>query len=137
MRFRARHVAAGVAGVVAMATFAGPASATHPNDRGGMLGVGAVAAGTDRVSIRPDDRGIARGPGSLTVTSRSEAVRPDDRGGARGPGAASVPATAPAAAIDVDGFPWTTVSMAAVVLALVGVLGAALVLNGRYHRRPA
>jgi hypothetical protein len=139
MRIRTRHLAVGLTCVVAMATFAGPGWAVRPNDEAGMLGVGAIAAGTEQESIRPDDRGTARGPGSLVSTSRiGGAVRPDDRAEARGPGAVvATPTILSAPTADEDGFPWAEVSTGATLFLLLGLVGSALVLNGRFHRRPA
>jgi hypothetical protein len=120
-----------------MATFAGPGWAIHPNDEAGMLGVGAIAAASDRGAIRPDDRGTARGPGSLSIgVQTGTAVSPDDRGGAKGPGAvsSSSPVTLSAPAADGDGFPWTTASTGALLLALAGLLGTAFLVSGRHHR---
>jgi len=52
---------------------------THPNDRGGMLGVGAV----DRALVSPPDA-FER---AVAIRLAAAPARPDDRAGARGPGA--------------------------------------------------
>jgi hypothetical protein len=129
--------------VLASATLAGPGWAARPDDRAGMLGVGAISAETEK-SLRPDDRGTARGPGYISIvaleyraTQASEATRPDDRDGVRGPGAVATPTTISAPTADDDGFPWAEVGMGAALIAFTGLLGTALVINGRYHRRPA
>jgi hypothetical protein len=59
--------------LVGAALAAGSAQAQRPDDRAGMLGVGAVStsmAAQSPVSTvtRPDDRGSARGPGTLSST---------------------------------------------------------------------
>jgi hypothetical protein len=140
---RTRRIAATIAlGLVATALFSSVAQAARPDDRAGMLGIGAIAVGSERESIRPDDRGTARGPGSLEILVRNgPAVRPDDRAGARGPGVLSGPATVSVGSAPSsygESFAWAEFSMgAAVIVFLAGLLGTALVLNGRYHRRPA
>jgi hypothetical protein len=126
-----------VLGLVTAALLAGPAQATRPDDRAGMRGVGAISADTSQPSVRPDDRGSLRGPGALAHGARAQApVRPDDRAGWRGPGATDVVPAASKVTVDDRGFPWTDAALGVGLLALLGLFGAALVLNGRYERRP-
>ena len=95
------------------------ALAERPDDRGGMLGVGAAVITSS--STRPDDRVGPRGPGS--VGSPQTAVRPDDLAGTRGPG--SIPTVGIAASSSGDGFDWADAGVGA-----VGAVGLALVLLG-------
>ena len=67
--------------LVGAALAAGAAQAERPDDRTGMLGVGAVSTDAAETAhsavVRPDDRGAARGPGTisspplLTATGRT------------------------------------------------------------------
>lgn len=94
------------------------ALAQRPDDRAGMLGVGAAVVSS---STRPDDRAGVRGPGS--VGSLRSAVRPDDLAGTRGPG--SIPAVLVASSSSGDGFDWSDAGVGA-----VGAVGLALLLLG-------
>jgi hypothetical protein len=137
-----RSVACLAIAVFAAATLVGPAWSIRPDDRAGLLGVGAISSDTSDGPVRPDDRGTARGPGPLSAESRaaaavsSAAIRPDDRAGVRLPGPGSVVAQAPLAGSPDYGFRWMEAGIGAAFLALVGLVGAALVWNVRYHRRP-
>lgn len=95
------------------------ALAQRPDDRAGMLGVGATAVTSG--SARPDDRAGARGPGALVVSQSG--VRPDDLAGIRGPG--SIPAVFVASGSSRDGFDWSDAGVGA-----AGALGLALLLLG-------
>ena len=67
--------------LVGAALAAGAAQAERPDDRTGMLGVGAVSTDAAETAhsavVRPDDRGAGRGPGTiaspplLTATGRT------------------------------------------------------------------
>ena len=104
------------------------ALAQRPDDRSGMLGVGAASAPVS--TTRPDDRPGARGPGALASSIRSS-TRPDDRAGLRGPGAISVAVVAPAT----DGFDWADAGVGAVgTFALALLLFGALILTLRTRR---
>ena len=95
------------------------ALAARPDDRGGMLGVGAAAVTSG--STHPDDRADARGPGA--VDRLQSAVRPDDLAGTRGPG--SIPTVFVASSSSRDGFDWDDAGVGA-----VGAFGVALLLLG-------
>jgi len=103
--------------LAAFALLVPDALAERPDDRGGLLGVGAASATTS--ATRPDDRGEARGPGGLTPEL---SVRPDDRADLRGPGAIPLETVTPSTP---DGFDWTDASVGA-----VGAFGLALILFG-------
>ena len=96
------------------------ALAQRPDDRGGMLGVGAAAATIS--ATRPDDRAEGRGPGAL-ARDTSVSTRPDDRAGLRGPGSVPIAVVTSSA----DGFDWTDASVGA-----VGAFGLALILFGMF-----
>jgi hypothetical protein len=78
---RTRIILAISLALVGAALAAGAAQAERPDDRVGMLGVGAVSIETAKTAhstvLRPDDRGAARGPGTisspplLTATGRT------------------------------------------------------------------
>jgi hypothetical protein len=92
--------------------------ATHPNDRAGMLGVGAV----DRALVAPD--AVSR---AVAIRLATVPTRPDDRAGARGPGLdASSVAIAPRESGTVA-FAWQDATIGAgvmlVALMLVAVVG--------------
>ena len=125
--------------VLALATamvFAGTGQATRPDDRSGMLGVGAVIAQAPTASVRPDDRAGLRGPGGLAHEAATVgAIRPDDRAGMRGPGPALVvPATSPATG-DSGSFPWAGAALGTGFVLLLGLFAVVLVLNGRFEKR--
>jgi hypothetical protein len=165
MRLTTRQLAGALTFVIlATATLAGPAWAVRPDDRAGMLGVGAINNQT-RAVARPDDRAGARGPGLVSITALEYRAgqatvpsRPDDRDGTRGPGAAGGSAkpwlvsitalehlasqasseTSPVVGTGSgDSFPWPGIGVGAALIALAGLLGTALVINARSHRRPA
>ena len=104
--------------LAAFALLVPTALAQRPDDRAGMLGVGAAAATTS--VTRPDDRAESRGPGAL-APQLGTATRPDDRGGLRGPGAVPIGVMTPAT----DGFDWVDAGVGA-----VGAFGLALILFG-------
>lgn len=110
------------------------ALAERPDDRGGMLGVGAAAIASG--STRPDDRAGTRGPGS--VGGSQTAVRPDDLAGVRGPG--SIPTVFVASSSSRDGFDWDDAGVGAVGafgIALLLLGGLQLAARGRRHHAAA
>jgi hypothetical protein len=135
MKTHQRLIGAFVLSLVAAVVVVGSAQAQHPNDRGGMLGVGGIAAeGAADHAVIPNDRAGMLGVGGIEREAlQSAAVRPDDRGGLRGPGA--VATAEPIAAVIEDGFQWRDAAFgaaAAVGIALLGIVGA---LTLRQHRR--
>jgi hypothetical protein len=118
----------------------GAIASTRPDDRAGLIGVGAAQAAQpipdvlDRAvarnsSAQPDavDRAVLRS----TVQNR----RPDDRADARGPGAFTVsPAAAPSSN---DGFAWSDAFLGAGAMLGIVLLGAAGALVIRHRERVA
>ena len=130
------HVVSSLLVVFAAAIFVGPALGTRPDDRAGMLGVGAVSAQQIDVVARPDDRGSARGPGSVRV--EATATRPDDRAGPRGPGLAGTGTSTTTSGADKSWFDVGSAALGAGFVAFLGLAGALLVAYGRgFERRPA
>jgi hypothetical protein len=119
------------AGLVVAGIVAAGAQADRPDDRAGMLGVGAASSVVvvpdvfERAAmrairdgaVRPDDRPGLRGIGGITsapavpdaferaVLRHETSVRPDDLGGLRGPGSlvTELPSTTSAST---NGFEW-------------------------------
>ena len=125
--------------LVGAALAAGSAQAERPDDRAGMLGVGAaLAAGP--AQARPDDREGMLGVGAATAafaaqSAVSTVTRPDDRGWARGPGtiASAHPVTTTGNAV--GELEWRNASLgAAAMLAMVLLAGGiAHALRDRRH----
>ena len=127
-------------GIVAAVLVGGAQAAERPDDRAGMIGVGAaqvVEAPPDaferavlrHVSTAPPDafeRAFAR---QATV-----AARPDDRAGARGPGAVA-PTLAPSTDVVEPGFGWNDAFLGAAGILGVLLLGAAATLAVRHRGR--
>jgi hypothetical protein len=125
--------------LTATALLAGAAQAAErPDDRGGMIGVGAAQVG----SAAPDafERAVLRNAAAKQVPdaferavqreSQTVAVRPDDRAGARGPGI--VPTALPTVtASSSEGFSWDDAFMGAAAMLGVVLLGAAATLTLR------
>jgi hypothetical protein len=135
MKTHQRLIGAFVLSLVTAVVIVGTAQAQHPNDRGGMLGVGGIAAeGVADHAVIPNDRAGMLGVGGIDrETLQTASVRPDDRGGLRGPGAVAT-AQHIAAVID-DGFQWRDAAFGAAAafgIALLGIVGA---LTLRQHRR--
>lgn len=119
--------------VGAAASFAAPALAERPDDRAGMLGVGAIAdQGAQTASPDWFERA------ATVAIEQQTAVRPDDRAGARGPGAiGSEPVSSPTTSGS-DGFEWMAAGLGAGFVVALGVLGALLVASmRRFERHPA
>jgi hypothetical protein len=93
-------------------------SPSRPDDRAESRGPGALTS-TQATTGHPDNRAESRGPGS--IVAQSGAARPDDRSGVRGPGAVTSVAARPSS----SGF-----ESAGALIAVVGGLGAALLLTG-------
>jgi hypothetical protein len=134
MKAHQRLIGALVLSFATTVVMVGPAHAQHPNDRGGLLGIGGAAKGVDGRAAIPNDRAGMLGIGGIErQTLQLASVRPDDRGSLRGPGAV---ATAPTvAAIADDGFQWRDAGFeaaAAFGIVLLGLVGA---LTLRQHRR--
>ena len=113
---------------VALATaaaFVGGAQADRPNDRAGMLGVGATGAQTPIAAPDVFERAVIRHQAPL---------RPDDRGGLHGSGLALAGSLPVASGVTGDGFDWGDATFgAASALGLV-LLGVAAVLTIRRRR---
>lgn len=132
---RARHMALTlVLGLATAALLAGPASAVRPDDKAGMLGVGAVTTQAPATPVRPDDRAGSRGPGSVLQppTAPSTWI---DRQELRTPGR-SVETSQSSSIAAGDGFQWGDAAVGGGVFLLLGSLVVALILNGRLERRP-
>jgi hypothetical protein len=129
-----RFIGALVLSLATTVVMVGPAQAQHPNDRGGMLGIGGAADGADGRAVIPNDRAGKLGIGGIeSQTLQLASVRPDDRGSLRGPGAVATASTVTAVAD--DGFQWRDAGFeaaAAFGIALLGIVGA---LTLRQHRR--
>lgn len=122
-----------VSAVAVALVAASGAQADRPDDRGGPLGVGAVAPGLGATSATAPDlieRAVARGSDASAGPS---SVRPDDRGGARPiPISTSTPLIA---AVPVDGFRWGDAAIGAAFASAVLLLAGALALTIRQRRR--
>jgi hypothetical protein len=113
--------------VAAAVTLAPAALADRPDDRGGLLGVGAVQRTS--TATRPDDRAEVRGP-ALAIVMRETAPRPDDRPGIRGPGPAPIVVGTQAP----SGFDWSAAGIGALGafgISLLVFAGAQLVVRER------
>ena len=143
MKARAHQIVAvlgtALAGAVLLAGAA--QAAERPDDRGGMIGVGAAEV----VPAPPDafERAVLRSAAANPVPdvferavlreSRVAAVRPDDRAGARGPG--SVPTALPTVeTTSDDGFRWDDAFLGAAVMSGIVLLGAAATTLTIRHR---
>ena len=134
MKAHQRLIGALVLSLATTVVMVGPAQAQHPNDRSGMLGIGAATDGGGRAVV-PNDRAGMLGIGGIErQTVQLASVRPDDRGSLRGPGAVATASTS--AAVADDGFQWRDAGFeaaaAAFGIALLGIVGA---LTLRQHRR--
>jgi hypothetical protein len=98
--------------LVGAALTAGAAQAERPDDRGGMLGVGAVTASAG--ATRPDDRAEARGPGVYF----------------------SVPPL-PTGAVSTGEFDWRDASAGAGGMLFIILCGAGIAVSIRHRGRPA
>ena len=123
------------------ALFAGGVQAAdRPDDRGGLIGVGAtqVVPATPDVFERAFLRSAAANPvpdvfeRAVLRGSRGVALRPDDRAGARGPGmvATALPTVAASAG---EGFRWNDAFLGAAAMLGVVLFGAAATLTIRHR----
>jgi hypothetical protein len=125
----AKALGAMAGALIGAAIWTGTALAERPDDRAGMLGVGAVTSTTEAAEAPiPDafERAIAR-------ATTDAPTRPDDRGEARGPGVLSVLPIATDAAV--DDFQWSDASVGAAAALLTVACGAGLVAVRRDRRR--
>lgn len=115
--------------LIGAALAASPALAERPDDRGGMLGVGAAGAGAATPTAVPDvfERAVAR---SVTVPAR-----PDDRGDARGPGAYFSAPPLPGSAVSADGFAWDDASVGAGAVLAALLLAGGVAVSARHRGR--
>ncbi len=94
-------------------------TSTRPNDRAGMLGVGAV----NRVRVSPPDA-VER---AVAIRLAAEPARPDDRAAARGPGVIAPSALAARLESGTTAFAWHDATIGAgatfVALMLVALVG--------------
>jgi hypothetical protein len=130
-----RELVMSAVGLIAATLVASTAAAgVRPDDRGGLLGVGATSAAAT-VPVRPDDRSGRIGIGAVTdpvddvtpiaVASVNTPVRPDDRTEPRGPGAFFAASVEFAA---LDSFQWDDAALGALAaLGTVLLAGAAAV----------
>ncbi len=134
MKAHQRLIGALVLTLVTTVVMVGPAQAQHPNDRGGMLGIGGIAADGGVRAVLPNDRAGMLGIGGIERQALQLAsVRPDDRGSLRGPGAVATASSV--AAVADDGFQWRDAGFEAAAvfgIVLLGIVGA---LTLRQHRR--
>ena len=108
--------------LVGAALAAGTAQAERPDDRAGMLGVGAASSSVAAPTTVPDvvERAVAR--------ARSTVTRPDDRGAARGPGTISSPPLLTATGRTAGEVEWRDASLGAAAM-----LAAVLLAGGIAH----
>jgi hypothetical protein len=118
--------------LVGAALTAGAAQAGRPDDRGGMLGVGAVSASVVATTAVPDafERAVTR---SIGIPS----TRPDDRGEARGPGVYFSVPPVPTGAISTDDFQWRDASAGAGAVLVLILFGAGIAVSVRHRGRAA
>jgi hypothetical protein len=121
--------------LVAAAIVVGAAQADRPDDRAGMLGVGAASSAVGERPLHPNDRTGMLGVGGVSSVETPVApVRPDDRAGIRGPGL--VPAdSAAVTAISDDGFRWGDAAFGAGAAFGLVLLAAGATATIRYRRR--
>ncbi len=126
-------------GIAAAVLVGGAQAAERPDDRAGMIGVGAAQV----VEAAPDafERAVLRHASTAppdaferaVVRQATVAVRPDDRAGARGPGA-DAPTLSPSADRTEPGFGWSDALLGAGILGVL-LLGAAVTLTIRHRGR--
>ena len=101
----------------------------RPDDRAGLLGVGAASALATKLTAIPDafERAVAR--------STDAVARPDDRGDARGPGVYFTVPPVASAAIAADGFEWGDASAGAGAMLMAILLAAGVAVSLRHRGR--
>lgn len=135
MNYRIGHRTVALAVVVsASAILVAPGLAARPDDKPGMLGVGATSASIETPAAVTYFYANER----ATLVDSERALRPDDRPGVRGPGTVGGQSvTAPTTSGD-DGFEWTAAGLGAGFVVGLGLLGALLVASmRRFERHPA
>ena len=138
MKAHRMRVTFGLAIASAVVLAASAQAATRPDDRGGMLGVGAT-----QVVPQPDvfERAVQRATETAppdvferAVLRRSSVqVRPDDRAGARGPGAVGT-TLAPSATSAETGVTWSDAALGVAGMLGILLLGTAVTLTIRRRR---
>jgi hypothetical protein len=143
-----RLVAALVAALATAVVLVSGAQADRPDNRAGVLGVGAVSrtasapdwferavARSTAPIVRPDDRAGVIGVGGVTpaIVASTRPARPEEGVGIRGarPVATSL---VPAVSGDSSGFDWANVSMAVGFVLATSLLAAAATLAARHRR---
>jgi hypothetical protein len=124
--------------LVAAAIGAGAALADRPDDRAGMLGVGATSSSVGEQPGHPNDRAGLLGVGGLSSVEVQAVipVRPDDRGGIRGPGSEAAETPSVTTFSD-DGFQWGDAAFGAGAALSLGLLAAGAMAALRHRRRVA
>jgi hypothetical protein len=127
-------------GIAAAVLVGGAQAAERPDDRAGMIGVGAAQV----VEAPPDafERAVLRHASTAppdaferaVVRQATVAVRPDDRAVARGPGAVA-PTLSPSADPAQPNLGWSDALLGAAGILGVLVLGAAVTLTIRHRAR--
>jgi hypothetical protein len=135
MKHRIGHRIIALAVVVsAAAILAAPGVAARPDDKPGMLGVGAVSASTERPAAVTYFYANER----ATLVDSGRALRPDDRSGARGPGSVGGQSVSGPTTSRDDGFEWAAAGLGAGFVVALGLLGALLgVSMRRFEKHPA
>jgi hypothetical protein len=133
-----RSVGLGIAAATVLVT--GAQAAERPDDRAGMIGVGAAQV----VEATPDafERAVLRHASTAPPDAFERAIarqstvalRPDDRAGARGPGAVAPTLSASADPTE-PGFGWNDALLRAAGILGVLLLGAAATLTIRHRGR--
>ena len=129
----------GMALASAVVLAAGVQAAARPDDRGGMLGVGAT-----QVVVAPPDafeRAVLRATEAVppdaferaALRLSSSPVRPDDRAGARGPGAGAT-TFALGTTSGESGFAWSDAALGAASMLGILLLGTVVTLTVRRRR---
>ncbi len=141
-----RSIAAIALAVVFAATLPAAASAQRPDDRPGLLGVGAAAV-AHVAPARPDDRAGSFGVGAIATSSAQAVepilvsriadvpVRPDDVAAARGPGALSSLFQAAALTNAGSSFRWRDAAVGGAGTLGAVLLACALAISVRQRRR--
>jgi hypothetical protein len=124
--------------LAAAAIGAGAALADRPDDRAGMLGVGATSSSVGEQPSHPNDQAGVLGVGGVSSVEVEAVipVRPDDRGGVRGPGpeAAEMPSVT---TFSDDGFQWGDAAFGAGAAFSLVLLTAGAMATIRHRRRVA
>jgi hypothetical protein len=135
MKHRIGHRVIALAVVLsASAILAAPGLAARPDDKPGLLGVGAVSASIETPAAVTYFYANER----ATLLDSGRALRPDDRPGPRGAGAVGGQSVTSSATSADDGFEWTAAGLGAGFIVALGLLGGLLVASvRRFERHPA